>query len=125
MESKTDSADVAAPPSPGAQSWSVWRNAINPPHKKVVAIVPGIGAVPGKLVVSEDDSYSGDIDRKSHLIAAAPALLEALRKIEGGWVSADVVEAPDAEFIVALQKIARAAVSAATDSAATRTGGEG
>jgi hypothetical protein len=40
------------------------------------------------------------------------ALLAALEKIAGGWVDDDISEEDDERFVVALQKIARAALTA-------------
>lgn len=54
--------------------WSTWTSRIDPPRRQVVAIVPGIAAAPGRLIVSADDRYSGDIGRTAALIAAAPEL---------------------------------------------------
>lgn len=59
--------------------WTVWTGRVDPLRKKVVAIVPGISAIPGKLIVSPEDNYSGDIERKAVLIGAAPELLRLLK----------------------------------------------
>lgn len=75
---------VAAPIEPGQPSpsaWSIWPHRIRPPHKQVVAIVPGRGATPGALIVSSDDVPASALDEHARLIVAVPAMKEALEGI--------------------------------------------
>ena len=89
-------------------TWRVWPEPNNPPHKQVVAIVPGVGAIPGALVVSSDDNYSSDIAAKARLIAALPDLLEALRF----YVEAEDTGLEDHE-LDEFSRLARAAIAKA------------
>ena len=56
---------------------------------------------------------SDEVFANARLIAAAPCMFEALRKIDGGWISDDIDEEDLEATIVEFQKIARAALAKA------------
>jgi hypothetical protein len=68
------------------------------------------GLAPADDWTSEDRI---EVQANADITAAAPCMFEALRKIEGGWISDDIDEEDLEATIVEFQKIARAALAKA------------